>query len=104
MDDEADVAAAEDGVELVFPQGGIASVAAFSQAMEFPPVIPAAGLLAKIPAEGTLVAQLGARHFGGRHAQGTVLFQYDRMSGNVGNAGQCPDPQPAVRGFTDTSQ
>jgi hypothetical protein len=66
MHDEA-VLAAEDAVVGVFALDGKALIAAFSQAMEFSPVVPAAGLLAEVAPDGTLVAQLGARHLGGRH-------------------------------------
>ncbi len=64
--DEA-VIAAEDAVVGVLALDGEALVTALSQAVEFSPVVPAAGLLAEVAPDGPLVAQLGARHLGGRH-------------------------------------
>ena len=103
MHDEA-VLAAEDAVVRVLALDGVALVPALAQAMEFSPVVPAAGLLAEVAPDGPLVAQLGARHLGGRHRQRPVLRSDDRVAGDFRNGGQGPDPKPSCRCCLDAPE
>jgi hypothetical protein len=64
--DDVTTLAAKDAMVSVFAFNGITAVSALSQAVEFPPVVPAPGFLAQIAADGPLVPELWACHLGSR--------------------------------------
>jgi hypothetical protein len=60
VNDITEMTAAKDTVVLVFSLVGITGIAAFPQAMELPPVIPASWFLTKVSSDRPLIPKLGA--------------------------------------------
>jgi hypothetical protein len=60
--DITDATAAKEAVKLVFTPVSITGGAAFSQAIELSPIVPASGFLTKVSSDRPLIAELRARH------------------------------------------
>ena len=95
MDDIAQIAA-EDAVVLVLTLEGKALLATLSQTVEIAPVVPAARLLAKIPADGSLVAELRAGDGLGCVCEPGVTLRNRGVGSHVRHRGQRTDAQTAV--------
>jgi hypothetical protein len=82
-------------MKMIFTRIGIASVPALSEAMKLPPVVPASGFLADIPAQRSLVAELRAGHFGGTLCESWIALLENLIVGQFTDGRDCSNTQPA---------
>src|SRR5690606_30265617 len=87
MGDDADPVMPEYCMKQVLPVQGVTVVPTFPETIEFSTIIPAAGLLTEVPADGPLVSKLGAGNFRGALGKPRIFSPDQRTFRNFRDRG-----------------